>query len=334
MTTIKDIAQKTMLSKSTVVRVIKNNGYVSLKNREKIREAIIELNYMPNKLAQGLKNKKSMMIGHVLPVSYENPFYALIARNVEETANRLQYSVITKFIYGTDININSIVKDLIGRMVSGVILTSIPSAVNLEILKNYKIPLVIIERTGKIEGADLILLNAFKGSFDATTMLIEKGHKKIAFIGCEPRHDVERDRFEGYISAMEKAFGVTPPEYIHQVKRYTTENGYAATRDIFENGKKPTALFCSSDILAVGAMEYLYEKNIRIPGDISIIGFDNTHSAIIPPKISTVANRFDEIGKNAVEMVIERIDNQRSSIKKLIIDPYIIDRGSVKNIDS
>ncbi|MCL2833543.1 MAG: LacI family transcriptional regulator [Treponema sp.] len=332
MTTIKDIAEKTNLSKSTVVRVINNSAYVTAENRAKIENAIAELNYMPNKLAQGLKNKKSRMIGHILPVSNENPFFSLIACNVEEYANRLEYSVLTKFTYGSNININLMVKDLMGHMVSGIIITSLPSKIDLKILEKYKIPLVIIERAEKIDETDKILLNAFKGSFDATNMLIENGHKKIVFIGREPIHDVECDRYEGYIQAMQKTFGKIPHNCIRQVKGYTIEDGYNAAKDIFKNSERPTAFFCSSDILAVGAMQFFYEKDMKIPDDISIIGFGNTYSAIVPPTISTVANNFGEIGKNAIDMIIEHIENKRTYLKKLIIDPYIIDRGSVKNI--
>jgi LacI family transcriptional regulator len=163
-------------------------------------------------------------------------------------------------------------------------------------------------------------------------MLIENGHRKIAFIGRKPVHDVERDRYEGYIAAMHNAFGDAYLGDIHLVKGYSFENGYMAARDIFESGEKPTAIYTSADILAVGVLQYLYEKNIRIPDDISMISFDNTYSSIIPPKLTTVANHFDEIGKNAVEMIVERIKKDRSICKTLIIDPYIIDRGSVKNI--
>jgi len=330
--TIKDIAEKTNLSKSTVVRVINNSGYVSKVNREKIEKTIKELNYMPNILAQGLKNKSTMMIGHVLPISHNNPFFTLIARSVEEYANKFQYSVITKFIYGNNITVETIIRELIGRMVDGIIFTSIQQMINFEILLINKIPTVFIERKANTEETETVLLNDYKGSFDATNMLIKNGHKKIAFIGKNPLHDVERNRYEGFVAAMTEALGSVNRADVYFMQNYTVEYGYEAAIKILKKKKKPTAIYCSSDILAVGVMQYLYEKNIRIPDDISIIGFDNTYSSIIPPKINTVAYHFDEIGKSAVEMIVERIRKERSESRKIILDPYIIDRGSVKNV--
>ena len=335
--TIKDIAEKTNLSKSTVVRVINNNGYVSLKSRKKIEQVINKLNYTPNKLAQGLKNRNSMMIGHLLPISSDNPFFSLIARSIEENAQLYQYGIITKFIYSSSA-IDKIVKDLIGHMVSGIIITSMQFEYDCKILEKYKNPIVFVEREGFVNGAaikkvDTVLINSFKGSYDATKMLIENGHKKIAFVGRALLSDLEKERYNGYTAAMNEAFGDAYPRSIHLVEKYSIEHGYTVAKEIFEREEMPTAIYASSDRLAVGVMQLLYEKKLRIPDDISLIGFSNSYSSFVSPKLSTVANRFDEIGKNAVEMIIERINNNSIPYKKLIIDPYLIDRGSVKNIN-
>ncbi|MCL2832289.1 MAG: LacI family transcriptional regulator [Treponema sp.] len=334
-TTIEDIAKKTNLSNSTVARAINNSGYISKINREKIEQAIEELNYTPNKLAQGLRKEHTMTLGHIMPVSILNPFYSLIARNIEENARRLKYSIFTKFCYTSDENINAEVKDLMGSMVEGIILTSLPSNINFEILANYKIPLVFIERTGNLKkenitNADIILLNSFKGSFDATDMLIKYGHKRIAYVGPLPTGGPELERYEGYAQAIKNAFGELSPKYIFHAKNYLMEYGYAAAADVFNARPKPTAIYCSSDMLVVGIMQYLYEKKIKVPDDISVIGYDNTYSTWLPPKITAVANNYDEIGRNAVEMIVNRIIDGYSDNNELIIDPYIIDRNSVK----
>ena len=167
------------------------------------------------------------------------------------------------------------------------------------------------------------------GAQRAVEAFINKGKKSIGYIGrMSDGYFVEEDRKVGYINALAQAKVPFNEKLMVEMDSYSCESGYLGAKLICENGEIPDALFCTSDILAAGAMQYLYEKNISIPGDISITGYDDTISQMLSPPINSVALDTKKIGETAIKLIIDRIEDFETDKKTEKIDTIYIDRNS------
>lgn len=333
---ISDIARNANVSPSTVERVIHNNGKVSKEKREIVENVINQLEYVPNGLAQGLKNKRTNIIGHILPLSYKNSFFSKIGEAIDKVAEAFGYHVLTVVVSQRDAKKEQIlIKDLVRHRVDAIIFTAeIASQTSIiEWLINTDIPVIMIERPRDVIGIDKILMNNREGSIIATSHIISNGHKKIGFIGKYLTHMVEKERFEGYRDTLLKSDIKIQEEYVKLMPEYSMEYGYEAMKEILDVKNLPSAVFVASDIFICGAMQYIYEKRLRIPDDISLVGFDDTISGFLPPAISSVAFPMEEVGKVAIEMIIERRMENRKVGKVFILSPIFIDRNSVRKIE-
>jgi LacI family transcriptional regulator len=331
--TIAEIADRAQVSRSTVVRALNKKGYVSADKRALIESVAEELGYVPNKIAQGLKTQSSKMIGHIMPSSYPNPFFAQISNSIENAARRLGYSVLTMI---TDRDIDrekGMIEDLLGRMVDGIVFTSTFTSDPIRKVADLKVPIVMIERADDMDNVDAIMSKDQDGSLMATTHLIERGHRHIAYIGHRPIYQVEKNRMAGFAKAMKLHFDRSELSgCMELVDQYTPEEGYDAVKRLFARDSSFSALFVGSDILAVGVMQYFYEKRIRVPDDISVIGFDNTYSVTMAPQLTTVALPVDVMGRKAVEIIHNRTTNPDARMKRYRLSPELLERDSVRNL--
>jgi len=328
--TISEIADQANVSRSTVVRVLSKKGYVSEEKRIRVEQVIDELGYVPNKIAQGLKNQRTKMIGHIMPSSYPNPFFARISNAIEKSAHEIGYNVLTMITDRDAEREKTIVEDLLGRMVDGIIFTSTSSNELIrKVAKRDDIPIVMIERVDPTAQVDSILSDEVHGSFLAASHLIGHGHRKIAYIGHKPCEPVEKGRMEGYMKAV-YPLGLDLDAYIKLVDNYSPEEGYRAISQLMEvEGLEMSAVFVGSDILAVGVLNYLYEKRIHIPDDLSVIGYDDTYSGMMAPQLTTVALPMEDIGRIAVELLLNRPAASEAKARSVLLSPYLIERQSV-----
>ena len=290
-----DVARLAGVSLTTVGRVLHNNGYVSGENRKRVEAAVKKLGYVPNTLAQGLKSGVQM-IGHILQFS-PNMLFAQISRAVDEACTRQGYSVLSFTKYGLPGEDERIVTEFIGRRMSGVILTSIgqfdPGLVKK--LERAGIPLVWIERAP--ERSDRVLLDDQAGTYSATQTMLRAGHKKIAYIGLVPD--------------------------------YHPASGCKAMQALWEQGRRPTAVFGAADTLIAGAMQYLYQAEVKIPTDISLMGYDNTISAMLSPPVDSVGIYAGEMGQKAVELLLKRRQELEGPPETVWVGTELVDRGTV-----
>lgn len=336
MATIKmtDIARMSGVSIATVGRVIHNNGYVSEANRKIVEKIIQETGFVPNKMAQGLKKSKSMIIGHVT-LSNPNALYAQIAEAVSDYARHEGYQVLTYTIHKNHDEEKQQIDALIGQQVDGVIITSNPhiSKDLIEKLQKANIPVVLIERTQTIPYVDCIKVDDFKGAYDATQQMVHQGHKRIGFIGLSPSHEVEKDRYLGYKEALTDA-GCFDESAVYFVKDYSLTEGAEGIEHLIQNTKAPTSVFLTSDLLAVGAMQYCYSHSIKIPDDLSITGYDNTLSALTAPPINSMRLPCMEIGKQAIRLLKRRMAESGIEADVVMIEPELVDRMTVIKNDA
>lgn len=328
-----DVAKAAGVSIATVGRVIHNNGYVAEDKRKEIEKIIADLGYIPNKIAQGLKSSRSRIIGH-MTVFNTNMLFEQISAAVDSSAAKMGYHVLTLTSHRAHDEVEQQVTELIGHRVDGVIVTSNTAIEESLItrLTKLKIPVVMVERVYDLPLVDRVKVKDFEGSLEAVSMIAAKGHRRIGFIGSKADHPVEHDRFRGYSEALKRAGIAVLDQYIGMTEDYSVREGYQAMKMLMECGNPPTAVFMTSDIYACGALQYLYEKNIRVPEQVSLVGYDNTLSTLLSPAITSVGLPVGQIGDYAIEMLLERMSDYTLSAREVYVDTVLIDRGTVKKI--
>ncbi len=306
MTNIKKVAEYAGVSASTVSRVLSNKGYIHEETRKKVMQAVNALNYTPNGLAKSLKLGRSNTIALMVP-SIQNLIFPVIARGVEDTARKNGFTVI---LCNTDENVDSekaYINKLRTRWIDGFIVSSmLPSSDHIRKLREDGFPLVLTSRFYD-ESIDAVGINNYQAAYNAVNYLIKTGHKKIVFAMGREELNIYIDRKKGYFQALEDN-GIKPDEsyIIHETNG--TNSFYSITTKMLQSGQIPDAIFASSDPKAIVIMRAIRDFGLKIPDDISVLGFDNVEiSSIIEPPLSTVSQPLYEIGVLAAQKLIKQI---------------------------
>jgi LacI family transcriptional regulator len=314
-----DVARTAGVSAATVSYVV-NDGprSVSAETRKKVLRAIEKLGYKPNAVARNLRRQRTSTIGLILPDTY-NPYFAEVARVVEQTALECNFTVVlchSNYELERELQYVSLLQ---AERAAGVIW--FPATKNAEParrLSEYGVPLVVLDRNVGGEKSSSVVADNFRGGYIATQHLIDLGHRRI---GCISRpYDLHhsQERVRGYREALEDSGIFIGNNYI--VKGgFRLEEGRKATYKLLTMDFAPTAIFAYNDIMAIGALRAAKEMNLRVPEDLSVVGFDDIpQSAFTCPALTTVRQPKDEMGKRGAEILFELINGEISSSK---IDP-------------
>lgn len=337
MHTIFDVAKEAGVSKSTVSRVLNHDKKVKDETRILVEEAIKKLEYSPSYFAQGIRTRKTMTIAMLVP-EYTNVFYNEMFRGVEDVALQHGYLVL---ICNTERHSTSEVeytKELIKRQVDGIIYNTYTS--NGEIIEYLKelskqLPVVFMNRLfSASEDISYVVTDGYQSTEKAVNYLIERGHKKIGYIRHNKSISVTEERYEGYKKGLEKNHIKFQKEYVYEV-RYETEPDYIklgqeAARYFAGLKEKPDAILAAIDTMAIGCIQGLKKEGIRVPEDISIIGYDNISlSELIDPPLTTIAQPIRQLGRTAAEIVIAKIEGRKIE-DKIEFEGELILRDSTK----
>lgn len=332
--TIKDIAQLADVSTTTVSHVLNRTRPVSQALSNRVLDAVRELEYRPNAIARGLRTQSSQILGLVIPDN-TNPFFSEMTLGAEEAAFRFGYSVLLGNSRHDLARELTYLSTLSSYPVDGLILTGV-SVNNEHVLSVTEsgIPVVIVDR--RIDGvaADLILSDHYSGAYNAAAHLIGLGHRNIAIITGPMDLQVSKDRLNGFLVALDEA-GVKPdPERIIEGD-FQLGSGYEAARRILAMDPVPTGVFASNDLMAIGAMRQFNEHRIKIPEQISIVGFDNTYlSTYVYPPLTTVAQPAHKLGSLAVERLIGWIENPGDmEIEEFCLQTELIVRQTTQGVE-
>ena len=327
---ITDVAKLAGASPSSVSRVIHNNGYVADEKRKKIEKALKDLNYHADFIARSLKTNKTGIMGHLIRDSYSNPFYANVAYGVDMRCSELNYHVITVTSYGDSKRQNDEIDTLISRRVDGIIITDDVNQKIITRLSQLKIPFALVERTVEIKGADMIYADNFGGSVNAVKLLHSLNHRKIAFVGAKSGGAIDTDRQAGFLEGM-RLCNINPDDSSLKIGlHHDIETGYRLTKELMHAKVRPTAILVASDLLVAGAMQAFYDKGIKIPEDISVIGYDDTLSRFMAPPLTAVVQPMKEMGYEAVNLVYEKIRRESGSVRTILLETRIEIRSSTK----
>lgn len=335
--TIKDVAKKVGVSVATVSYVLNGKKKISEDTKKKIYEAIEELNYIPNINAQGLNSHSSRLIGVVVPqtengdkLMFQNAFYGEVLGSIEYWARQKGYHVI---VSATDTN-ESYLKLAKQRNLDGIIVIGMYPDEFYKELKKTDIPIVLIDSYCNDFYYHSIRIDDAYGSYLATKYLLENGHSEIAFfVGQVKDNGVMKKRLLGYKQALEQ-FGVEYNEKYIFEGQIDYDSGIKLA-DKLVNSKLPiTAIVCAADILAIGVMSELYKLGVKVPDDISIVGFDDLEtSKYLTPALTTIHQQISLKGQKAVELLLEHIEKTNLPKQEEVLSLELIERDSVKKLN-
>ena len=328
MATMKDIARLAQVSTSTVSHVINGSRFVSDEIREKVMRIVAELNYTPSAVARSLKVRETKTIG-LLVTATNNPFFAEVMAGVEQYCQKNQYNLIIATTGVDAKRLQQNLQTLMHKQVDGLLLMCGDSRFQADIELTISLPLVVMDWWFTELNADKILENSALGGYLATKALIDAGHRKIGIITGNLKKSVAQNRLQGYKNALSEAKIALNPHWIVE-SHFDFEGGVLGIQSLLTQSSRPTAVFCCSDTIAVGAYQAIQQQGLRIPQDLSIMGYDDIELArYLSPPLSTICQPKAELGKLAVEALLQRIKNPNENYLTLVLEPTCVLRESI-----
>jgi LacI family transcriptional regulator len=326
--TIKDVAKKAGVSIATVSYVVNDKRFVSDPVRKKVLHAIKELDYQRSDLARSLRQKKTLMIGLVIPDN-TNPYFAEIARGMEDASFDLGYNVIFCNTDGNSDKEVSYIKMLTSKGIDGITLVpSYPLDRLIPLLKTVRIPLVLLDRHLDELETDAVYVDNVRGGQEAVKYLLDLGHRRIACISGPQVIPSGLHRLEGYQKALAEA-GIPFDKSIVYNGNFHSKNGYEGFQELMKVKPAPTAIFACNDLMALGVLSAAHKAGLRIPEDLSVIGYDDVSFAddTIPP-LTTMAQPKYRMGQIAAKMMVDRLKDPSSAFQKKPLLARLITRDT------
>jgi LacI family transcriptional regulator len=313
MTTMNDVARVAEVSIATVSHVINGTRFVSPERVDRVHAAMRQLAYTPDATARSLRVGRTHTIGVVIPDN-SNPFFAELARRIEEAGFDAGYTTILGNSGERPDRERQYVSTLLSKRVDGLIIApfrAVDRALE-RLLDKAGIPVVVIDQDGALPLADFVLHDDAGGGRLAAEHLMGLGHEAIACVAGPPHHGPGPGRLVGFLDALREA-GLTVEDDAIVVADYHFEGGRAATAELLSRGHAFTALFAANDLMAAGAMRELLRAGRTVPGDVSVIGFDDAPLAeMTAPALTTVRQPL-EMGDTAVKLLLSRLDDPDSA---------------------
>jgi len=336
--TIKNVARVANVSITTVSRVSNGSKGVSAKTRRRVLNAIKELGYSPSAMASGLKTRLSKSIGIAVPDTIGD-FYGEVINGIESVAAKNGYNLVISLNHRIVKEEMSAVNFFKVKKVDGAILVTTSGDddyIRSLIEEGYNI--ILLDRDPHSLKVDTVKIDNFRGGYIATEYLLNLGHSTILFIQGVPYIDSSKERFNGYKRALKDNKIKFNPDFILSGD-FLVDSGYLSVKKYLEeHGLNFTAIFASNDQMAIGAIKALKDKDITVPDEVSVVGFDNSYiSPYVIPSLTTIKQRREEMGKIATELLLDRIAYQNKkerTPRQIIIPVELIERESAISISS
>ena len=324
MVKIKDVAKEAGVSTATVSRVLAQKPYVSAEVQARVMAAVEKLGYRPNRVARSLRAQQSNTIGLIVS-DIRNPYFTDVSRAVEDTAYEHGYAV---YLCNTD---ESPEKEALylnllhDENVSGVILSPTKQTSDDFDAINLNIPTVIIDRSIKHGEVDIVMIDNIDAAYRLTCHLVENGYRRLGALFGEAS-TTGRERRQGFEKAL-REHDLTPVTMRYLPPRI--DAGHEATLAILNMPDRPEAILATNSLLSAGALEAIRERNLAIPDDIALVGFDETTwSMLVQPTLTVIAQPTYEIGQTAMELLLKRIEQPDAPARQVILKGQLLARGS------
>lgn len=322
------------LSVSVVSKYLKDPSSVRSDTRERIEKAIEELNYVPSTQARALRTGKTGLLSIISP-NITNPFFAELFSAIQSKAAKLGYTAILQTIPTVQKADNSVVSHPFAvsssSRVDGMIVCFPDEEEIIPMLRTHwnRLPMVLLSWNPAKEADFNIIVDVAKGTYETTKYLLKLGHKAIGYVGAPESSTTSQEKQKGYIRALREGGVALRPEWIFHGP-YCPETGYQAAEAFWRRAERPTAIITEADIFAVGCIKYCHKKNIRVPEEMAVVGFDDIPmAALYHPSITTVRLPIGKLGDCAVETLQQMLEEKEFARRPAVyFDTELIERKS------
>lgn len=331
--TIRDVARRAGVSHQTVSRVLNKEDSVAEKTRERVRRAIRDLEYVPSAIARSLTSDRTHTLGMVTTDVSDHFFAEAVAGAESEARKHGFFLIIGTIEEGAENDEDAYLRLMLGQRIDGLVIArprlhAASDALLRQLTK--RVPVVEIASDISVPGVDLVDVDNRQGGLDATNLLIERGHRAIATVTGPLDWPSAQARLEGYHEALRRANLADPPSLMATGKDWGLESGEHSAARLLDGGKRFTAVFAQSDLLALGAIAHLRRRGLRVPEDVSVIGYDDIPvAAFVDPPLTTVRQPMREVGALAVRLIVERGGRDRGPAHRHLLRAPVIARKSV-----
>lgn len=330
--TMKDVALQANVSTATVSRALMNPEKVSQATRNRVEQAALEVGYLPQMQGRNMKRNESRTILVIVP-DICDPFFSEVIRGIEVTAAAQGYLVLIGDCAHQNQQEKTFIDLIITKQIDGMLLlgSQLPFDASIEEQRNLP-PMVMANEFAPELGLPTVHIDNLTASFNAVNYLHELGHQRIGCIAGPEEMPLCHYRLQGYVQALRRCGITVDPHYIAR-GNFTYEAGANALEQLLALPQPPTAVFCHSDIMALGALSWAKRQGLRIPEDLSIIGFDNISLAeFCDPPLTTVSQPRFDIGREAMLLLLNQLSGQFVDSGSRLLDCELIVRGSTSKI--
>ncbi|HEY7324470.1 MAG TPA: LacI family DNA-binding transcriptional regulator [Streptosporangiaceae bacterium] len=330
---IREVAAEAGVSVGTVSNVLNRPELVAKQTRDRVNAAIRKLGFVRNESARQLRAGRSRTIGLVV-LDVANPFFTDLARGVEDAVSKAGLAVILCNSDEQEDKEQRYLELLEEHRVQGVLITPVGAAANLERLQRRGTPVVLLDSRASSHGQCSVAVDDVLGGDLAVTHLIENGHEQIAYISGPPAIRQVADRHEGALRALSRAGRPKDSLLVIETSALNVASGMWAGAAIVEMPatSRPTAVFCANDLMALGVLQEMTRNRVRVPEDISIVGYDDIEfaaAAAVP--LTSVRQPRSELGRTAARLLLEEADDaQHHQHRQVIFEPELVIRQSTQ----
>lgn len=327
--TLRDVARHAGVSIATVSATINQTAYVSPELQERVRQAIADVSYHPDGIARSLKKRATQTLGLIIS-DITNPFFTALVRGIEDAANARGHAVI---LCNTDERLDkerAYLGLLRSRRVDGLIIAPAGAAEDYHrFFLDVQTPLVFIDRRIPTVPADAVVVDNVAGARQAVEHLLGLGHRRIGAITGLPQISTTHERIQGYREALVSAGVPVDPELMRD-GHSRLEGGYRAAGVLLALPRRPTAIFATNNLMAIGLMRAVADQGLRCPDDLSVVCFDDFEwASVFRPRLTTVAQPTYEMGARAVELLFGRLDGASpDGPREVVLSPTLVVRDS------
>lgn len=313
--TIKEVARIAGVSVATVSRALNETGPVRDDTRERIREVAQRLRYVPHGAARSLITNRTSTVGVLLPDLY-GEFFSEVIRGIDQTAKRGAYHLLVSSSHSDRAELEVAFRAMRGRVDGLVVMTPDIDAETLEANLPSTLPVVLLNCRVEGQSYDSLAVDNYGGAYAVVRHLVDLGHRRIALVGGGSRNQDASERLRGYREAMQILGGAWTSE-LEVEGDFTERSGYAAVAQLLALDARPTAVFASNDSMAIGALSALGEAGVRVPADISVVGFDDIPIArFITPSLTSVHVPIAALGARGMERLLEALHKGGSHARR------------------
>ncbi len=332
--TIVDVADEAGVSYATVSRVINNKDHVSPEKRERVLRAMAQLGYVANMQARSLAGGESRVVG--LLVDYLSSSYMdEIIRGIDEALDAENYDLMLYTTHRRKTKESAYVTKLTRRLADGLLLILPRNAsAYLDTLRQRRFPHVLIDHLSDKQNVPSISTTNFRGAYEATAFLLSLGHRRIGFITGTMEFGCASERLDGYRAALKDHDLACDPQLVCEGD-FMQPQGYQCAHRLLGLAEPPSAIFSSNDMMAFGVMEAARERGLRLPEDLSIVGFDDIPQAShVHPALTTVRQPLEEMGRSGAHLLLKYIAHPTAEIERIELPTRLIIRESCQAVSS